>query len=806
MKLSLDWLNSLVPLAGDPRGVEGIVHDLTLLGFEVESVTPHTRDLSGVICALVTRVQPHPDADKLRLVTVDRGPEGPLTLVCGAPNVREGLRVPLARLGATLPGMDGPLKKAKIRGVVSEGMLCSEVELGLSTDHSGLLELDESWTPGECLQERLGCCDTVIDIDITQNRGDAFSILGVARELAARRGLALTLPAISLPASSEHSLPLEVTIEERCARESAPRYMGWVLDRVSVAPSPRWLRDRLEAVGLRSINNVVDITNYVMWELGHPLHAFDLRQIRGNRIEVRHARPGEGFVTLDGVSHELDGGEVLICDGERPVALGGIMGGENSGIAADTTEVLLECACFDPVVIRMAARRLDLATDSARRFERGVDMHNLDFVLERAAGLLGELAGARLAGSPVDCHPAPRHWPELGLRPARAGALLGLALSTETMAGHLRSLGITVREEQGLLHCTPPSWRFDLEREVDLIEEIVRLEGYDRVPDRLSARIPLDQPQDPRPAFQRRLRDAMVALGFRQTSTYSMVDERSLETVWPGRPSLAIRNPLAAELARLRNSLLPSLLAAAIYNLNRRQRVVRLFELDREFHPDPESGTGCREPRHLVAVLAGDHRESDWLTPGRPATVHDLREALLGLCAELGQEPGFAPLPEEAASGPFSPNARAVVLGETVVGLFGQIKPQVVEALGGGEEPLYAFDLDVEPLLARPVATRRFRPFPRFPAVHRDLSILLDKSQEAGAAEAIIRRHAKDLLRELRLFDIYAGSGVPEGRHSLSWTLHFSADDRGLTDGDVDPVMKRIVATLERELGANLRA
>ncbi|MCA9783751.1 MAG: phenylalanine--tRNA ligase subunit beta [Candidatus Cloacimonetes bacterium] len=800
MKISLNWLNELVPVSQDARGVQGLVDDLTMLGFEVESVTPFSRDLSGVICARITEVNPHPDADKLRLVTVDRGADGPLTLVCGAPNVRTGMRVPLARLGATLPGMDGPLKKAKIRGVVSEGMLCSNVELGLSDDHSGLLELDESWAVGESLQERLGCCDTVLDVDITQNRGDAFSILGLARELAACRKLPLSIPASPAPARSPQTLPLTVTIEECCAREAAPRYMGLLLDNVSVAPSPRWLQDRLEAVGLRAINNVVDVTNYVMWELGHPLHAFDLRQVRGSAIHVRFAQPGESFVTLDGATRELDGSEVLICDSERPVALGGIMGGENSGIADDTTSVLLECACFDPVVIRMGARRLNIASDSARRFERGVDMQNLDVVIQRAAGLLSELAGARIAGDTVDCHPAPRSWPEVTLRPQRANSLLGLQLSPDTMAAHLRSLGIEVHEDAGLLKCTAPGWRFDLEREVDFIEEIVRLEGYDSVPSALNARVPLDQPQDARPAFQRRLRDRLVQLGFRQISSYSMMDPAVLDAVWPARPSLIINNPLAAEMSRLRNSLLPSLLQAAIYNLNRRQRVVRLFELDREFHPDGQSDTGCREPRHLCAVLAGDFREAGWLGAGRTATVHDLREALLALLDELGATPEFRP----CAEGPWSENSREVLLDGVSVGTFGEIRPQVLEALGGAEA-VFAFDLDLEVLLARPTGERQFRSFPRQPAVHRDLSVLLDKAREAAEVEELIRKQSKGLLQDLRLFDVYEGQGVPAGKHSLSWALQFNSEERSLSDGDVEPVMRRIIAALERDLAATLR-
>lgn len=340
MKISLSWLNEFLPVDASPAGVEALAHELTMLGFEVESVQRLERRLEGVVAAYVEKVEPHPNADRLRLVTVDHG-EGRLTLVCGAPNVAEGLTVPLARLGALLPGLDGPLKKARIRGVDSEGMLCSEVELGLSDDHSGLKILDSAaWTPGEPLARDFALDDVVLDLEITQNRGDAFSILGVARDLAALRGVALARPAAAPAPRAAGDRRVEVTIDPACG--ACSRYAGLLMGGVRVAPSPRWLAARLEAVGLRPIHNVVDVTNYVMWELGHPLHAFDLREVKGGRIHVRHAAEGERFTTLDGQERVLDAQHTLICDGERPVALAGIMGGQNSGIAADTTEILLE--------------------------------------------------------------------------------------------------------------------------------------------------------------------------------------------------------------------------------------------------------------------------------------------------------------------------------------------------------------------------------------------------------------------------------------------------------------------------------
>ncbi len=801
MKISLNWLNDFLPVSQEEAAVEALVHDLAMLGFEVESRESVRRDLSGVIAARITGIEPHPDADKLRLVTVDRGEEGPQTVVCGAPNVALGKRVPYACLGAKLPGLDKPLKKAKIRGVVSEGMLCSDVELGLSEDHSGLLELDDSWKAGECLDERLGLCDTMLDIDITQNRGDAFSIVGIARELAALRGVELKEQPRELPEPSGEEA-VKVSIEQGCAQTGAPRYAGLVLSHITVGDSPRWLRDRLEAVGLRAINNVVDITNYVMWETGHPVHAFDRREIRGNEIRVRFAKAGEAFTTLDGQQHELDGEHVLICDGERPVALGGIMGGENSMVAEDTSEVLLECACFDPVNIRMGSRRAGIQSDSARRFERGVDMDNVPEVLQRMARLMIDCCGAQVAGPIVDEYAAPRQRPEIALRPARVTALLGLDVPKERIVTHLRSLGIEVREGEGdTLLARSPSWRFDLEREVDLIEEVVRMEGYDQVPDQLLAGIPLDQPANASLALRNRVRDALVRLGFRQQCSYSMVSPDLLERFHPERPALRIRNPLAAEMSVMRHSLLPSLVECAVYNLNRSQEHVALFEIDREFHPDGQSETGCREGMMLCAVLAGRQRGADWQDTERRFGFHDLKARAEELLRELALKDLEW---SEGGEGPWSANTLSASRKGRLLLQVGQIEPRVLAAQGC-EEELFALQLDLEALEEIGAGLPQYRAFSRQPLLLRDLSLLVEDRHSAGAVREVLEQGLRKLLSDLRLFDIYRGEGVPEGRHSQSWSLSFCAPDRNLRDKDVDPLIKKTLARLKKELGVELR-
>jgi phenylalanyl-tRNA synthetase beta chain len=802
MKISLSWLGEFIPVDASPEGVATLTSKLTMLGFEVESVERIQRGLQGVVAARVEALEPHPNADRLRLVTVDYG-QGRMTLVCGAPNVALGMTVPLARVGALLPGLDNqPLKKARIRGVDSEGMLCSEVELGLSDDHSGLKELDPAhWQPGDPLSRDFGLEDVVLDLEITQNRGDAFSILGIARDLAALDGLSLSRPALASAPAASGDRRATVEIDATCG--GCTRYLAQLMEGVTVGPSPRWLVNRLEAVGLRSINTVVDATNYVMWELGHPLHAFDLRQVKGQRIQVRFARPGESFTTLDGVERVLDGEHTLICDAERAVALGGVMGGLNSGVEADTTELLLECAAFDPVNIRMGARRAGIASDSSRRFERGVDTEDGQAVLERLSSLIAHLAGGRVAGGIAQAHSRPRHLEKIRLRPARCQSVLGLQLDTSRMVRHLEALGAVCEQQgDGSLLVAPPSWRFDLEREIDLIEEVVRLEGYGAVAEAPVARVPLGQRANPRRELADRLRQAMVGLGFRQVMSYSMVSPSLLERVMGDRPALRIRNPLAEELSALRTSLLPSLVECAVYNLNRRAGTLRLFELDREFHPHPQSETGCREPLHLACVMGGLRRPASWQGAAEPMAFHDLREAVLALLKAIHLE-GARLLPY--LDSVFSANSLAIQVDERQLGVFGQLDPRLCENMGT-EEALFALDLDVEALLQAGAGLPRYRAFSRQPSVWRDVNLLCDASSQAGAVADTLLEAGQPLLKQVQLVDLYQGQGVPEGQVSRSYRLWFNDAERSLNDGDVDPVMERLLKEADSRHGARLRS
>lgn len=801
MKISLSWLNDFLPMDSSPTGVAALTHELTMLGFEVESVQRIERGLAGVVAALVEKVEAHPNADRLRLVTVNHG-EGRQQLVCGAPNVAEGLTVPLARLGAVLPGLDQPLKKARIRGVDSEGMLCSDVELGLSDDHSGLKILDPAyWQPGDPLARDFGLNDVVLDLEITQNRGDALSILGIARDLAALRGVALSRPQAPPAPRGSGERRIEVAVEAGC--QACSRYAGQVMSGLRIGPSPRWLVDRLQAVGLRPIHNVVDVTNYVMWEMGHPLHAFDLREVKDGRILVRHAAAGERFTTLDGQERILDAEHTLICDGQRPVALAGIMGGLNSGIAEDTTEILLECAVFDSVNIRMGARRAGLASDSSRRFERGVDPCDVEAVLRRTCELVALTAGGAVAGGLADACPAPWRARSLVLRPQRCNAVLGLDLEAGRMSRHLEALGCAVEPDgQGRLRVVPPSWRHDLEREIDLIEEVVRLEGYESVPEASFARVPLGQRGNPRRELMERVRREAVGLGFRQVMSYSMTDPRQLERVFPERPALVIRNPLSQEMSVLRTSLLPSLLEVAVYNLNRRAEGQRLFELDREFHPDAESGTGCREPLHLALLQVGRRRPEGWQGPAETYSFHDLKESVLGLLGRLHLE-GLRFLPY--LDGVFSANSLAVERDGVRLGVFGQLDPRLCERLGT-EWPVFALDLDLEAVLRLAPGLPHYQPFSRQPSVLRDLSLISSADLPAGEVADTMLAAGRPLLKQVQVVDIYQGPGVPAGSVSRSYRLWFNDAERSLTDGDVDPVVAALLSEAESRHGARLRS
>jgi phenylalanyl-tRNA synthetase beta chain len=794
VKISLNWLKDFVDFSVTP---EQMVSDLSMLGLETEKVEHKRRNLEGVVAARVSSVQPVPDSDHLSLCQVDTGREE-LQVICGAPNVRSGQTVCLATVGTVLPnGMK--IRQARIRGVESFGMLCSDRELELSDAHEGIRELEDV-ALGTPLAELWNYEDTVLDLEVTQNRGDCLSIYGIARELSALYRLPLQLQDAALDESGE---PAAADIRvELPSGLSCKRYTARVVRNVEVKPSPQWLIDRLEAVGIRAINNVVDITNYVMWQTGHPLHAFDLRNIKGKTIKVRNAQRDEIFRTLDGVDRKLTEETLLICDAQRAVAIGGIMGGENSGIADDTTDVLLECAWFDPINIRMSARRLGLMTDSSRRFERGVDPNDNEYVIDLAARLLQDLASGKVAPGRVDAYPEPITAPDITLRPERVNRILGMELPAEEQRSILERLQIRVEERDGKFVAIPPTFRSDLTREIDLIEEIIRLHGYDRVPTGSRSLIPLTGTENTFQQLRERLETLLTRSGCREISTYSMISRKAQQAVDPVLNPVTIVNPISDDLAVLRTSMLPSLLQSVAYNLNHYNRSVALFETGRIFLPDPESYNGTREKRVLAVALSGIRLAKSWDTRETPFDFFDLKGLAEMLLAQF-QLPK-AEEPEAAPENLFTTNSTALKLGETPAAVYGELQPRLLEEFHL-DQPVYYLELQLDDLLDHFRLRTTITEISRFPDNQRDLTFVVGPGVSVGQLAEVIRKNGGKHLNSVEFIALYTGAGIPEGHRSLTFKLRFNSLRESLPDKKVDGQIDRIIKAVENTLEGKLR-
>jgi phenylalanyl-tRNA synthetase beta chain len=815
MRVSLEWLRELVSTDRDARAIADL---LVRLGLEVSAIEELGAGLGNVVVAHLLSVAPHPNADRLTLCEVDTG-DRTHRIVCGAKNMKPGDRVALALPGAKLPnGVE--IRKSKIRGEISEGMLCSEVELALSAESAGILILPPDAPVGTSLAEYLGRDGTILEIDLTPNRGDCLSHLGVAREVAAATGAPLRVPPVAVPEEGEATDAItSVTIEddERC-----PRYAARVIRGVRIGPSPRRLAARLEKVGVRPINNVVDVTNAVLFELGQPLHAFDLATLRGQCIVVRRARAGEKLMTLDGVERALSEDDLAICDAERPVALAGIMGGRETEVTERTTDVLLESAYFEPAGVRRTAKRHGLQTEASYRFERGCDPEMVARAADRAAALIAELAGGRVAPEILDVYPCRVRRDEIRLDPDRANALLGLSLSPAAMADILRRLRIQDVSSERTLRVKPPSWRPDLTLEVDLIEEIARLHGYDRIPTTLPAARMQVIESPPERRVEMAARQALTSLGFHEAITYRFVsaawpDRLLLAAEDPRRRAVFLRNPLREDQAVMRTSLAPGLLLAAHHNLRRDQTRVRLFEVGRVFfagNPAQQAGAssgpgaGLPEERtEVAALLVGEGVPGLW-GGGTPADFYDAKGAMEAVLDRVGvQEVSFV----AGESSPYlHPGACAQVLWEKGrLGEVGRIHPEVAAALDLPEN-LYLLELVVADLLrAADARTPVLRPLPRLPTARRDLAIVTDGTIEAGRVIEAIRSvpdgGLQATLRDIEIFDVYQGEGIAEGKRSLALHLFYRSDDRTLTDAEVNVFQEKVIARLTEVLGACLR-
>ena len=801
MKVSLNWLRDYVDVQ---MGVKDLAHLLTMAGLEVGETASTGEGLERIVVAQIDSIRKHPNADRLSLVEV-RTDREQFSIVCGASNIREGQRVPLALLGAKLPnGLE--IKKSKIRGVSSEGMLCSAIELGLGQDATGIMILSPDAPLGKELTEALGLRDTVLDLSITPNRPDWLSVIGVAREIGALTHQKTKYPLVSLSDEGEeiHG-KTSVTLLDP---DLCPRYAARMIEGVKICPSPQWLRDRLEKVGVRSINNVVDVTNYVMMEYGQPLHAFDFRMLEEGRIVVRRAQEGEPFITLDGVTRVMSGQDLMICDGKKPVAIAGVMGGLNSEIKEDTTVVFLESAYFDPVGNRRTSKRLGLETEAAYRFGRGIDYGGCLLAANRASELIRELSGGRVVEGAIDAYPAPLRSKPVLLRVSRVNQILGMGISGPKVKSRLEDLELKVQEEkEDLLTVTPPSFRGDLEREIDLIEEVARMQGYDNIPMTLPVSSAFPSGKNKELPLERKVMEVLTHHGFLEVMNYSFVspacdDLLGLSPEDPRRRHVHILNPLTEDFSLMRTSLVPGLLETVRYNLSRKNTNLSIFELGRVFLL--EQGEKLpKELRHLVGVALGQIGEPHWASQARPVDFYDVKGCIEAIF-DAFQIRGVSF--DRAEGTPYLHPGRCAKfsLNGEGLGVVGEIHPEVLIRYDIPEKA-YLFEIDFEQLLRRAKEKRQFQSLPRFPTVHRDLSLVVDGTLETGRLIDAIWAFQESFIDEVTLFDVYQGAPIPEGKKGVSCRIRYRADDRTLTDEEVNQRHERVTGRLREIFSVELR-
>jgi phenylalanyl-tRNA synthetase beta chain len=791
MKFSEAWLREWVD-PGVPTAA--LCERLTLAGHELESIEPVAPAFEGVVVGAVLDVKPHPNADKLRVCRVDDGRGHELEIVCGAPNVHAGMRAPLALDGAALPA-GVKIKRSKLRGVVSEGMLCSARELGLGDDAGGIVGLPADAPPGRDFREYLALDDNSIDLAITANRGDCLSVAGVAREVSALYGKPIrVVPGEPVRPAHDRDLPIRLEAPAAC-----PAYAGRIVRNLRTdATTPMWLRERLRRSGLRPLHPVVDVTNYVMLELGQPMHAFDFERLHGSII-VRHARSGESLVLLDGRRVELTPDLLVIADEEGPTALAGIMGGQASAVTPQTRTIFFEAAYFSPTAVAGRARRLGMQTDASQRFERGVDPQLHLRAMERATELLLEIAGGECG--PVSLGLAERELPSrplIWLRRERVARLLGLTIPDERITAILSALELSLIEKPEGWLATPPSFRFDLAQEEDLIEEIARIHGYEQIPE-TSERVALR----PMPAREDRVsaprvRTALIDRGYSEAITYSFVEPGLQAQFLPDAQPQRLGNPISSEMSVLRVSLLPGLVQAARQNLSRQQSRVRLFEIGSKYL---RQGAERSEERVVSGIAVGTVAPEQWGVAAAAGDYYDLKADVEALLDLTGERAAFA---FERANTPFlHPGQGARVLrAGAEVGWLGALHPRLVRALDLPER-VYVFELDMDRGLAGRVPA--FAPISPYPAVRRDLAVIVDEGVTAAALLSVARSAAPASLRDAILFDVYRGKGIESGRKSVALGLILQDSSRTLTDADADAAVAVVRSRLERELNARIR-
>lgn len=813
MKFTLKWLQKYVSTEGLTPNM--LADKLTMLGLEVDAVKDMSSGLEGVLTARIMKVRKHPDADRLTLCDVEVG-DRVVAVVCGAPNAREGLVTAFAGPGVTLPnGMK--IRKAKVRGQESFGMLCAEDELGLSEDHTGIVEIEKEVASGVELIEALGLDDVMIEIDLTPNRPDCASVIGIAREVSGFTGKRLVKPVTreNLPVLDGTGCDYAVEIREP---ELCPRYAARKLTGVKIGPSPQWLQQILLAVGMRPINNIVDITNFVMLETGQPLHAFDFRKLAGNRIVVRCPLPQEEkFITLDGNERMLDSEMLMICDGERPVAVAGIMGGLESEVTNETTEILLESASFNPISIRRTTRKLNIPSEASYRFERGVDPNGVDIAMHRAVGLMVELAGARLEENGIDEYPGRRDPLVLQLRVRRVCELLGMDLSSSQVADYLRNIEIGVEEadDNNLLNVTVPSFRVDIEREVDLVEEIARLVGYNDIPTTLP-QITMDYPQrDKLRELRQDISSICTSRGLTEAINYSFSSERHADLL--GLPVDDIRrkvtrllNPLSEDQSVMRSMILPGMLDNVRHNLNHQKTDISLFETGKIFIQH-EAGSQPEEIFQLCAVMSGS-RYPDSVPlyfSGQEGDIFDLKGIAQTIIEKMritgnSGEIQFRQVTEQEQPYCQGGYSLEIVDGGTRIGMIGRINDQTARGFGIKQD-VYFLEMDLSVLNDLPVKGKVFAALPRYPHVKRDIALIVPESVPAGELLQAIFDTREDYIEDADIFDVYRGKPIEQGMKSVALTVTYRSAEKTLDDETVDIFHNKIVSFLMSRFGGRYR-
>lgn len=807
MNVTLNWLKTYIDFDFSPNE---LAERLTMLGIEVESVKQLGAALEGVIVGKVVSITPHPNADKLVLCQVDIGEANALQIVCGAPNVSEGMFAPVATIGTELP-TGTTIKRAKLRGEESHGMLCSEKELDISDDAAGLMELSADLTLGTPLTEALGLDDVIFALEITPNRPDCLSLIGVAREIRAETGNDLKLPQINLKQDETDIRELtSVTID---APDLCPRYAARVIRGVKIGESPAWLKQRLESIGVGVINNIVDITNFVLMEYGQPLHAFDYDKLADDkngfesgtlrRIIVRRAAEGEQITTLDEEERKLTPDMLVIADAEKPIALAGIMGGYDSEISETTYDVLLESANFEPSNVRATAKTLGINTEASYRFERGADPEGVIPALDRAAQLIVELAGGTICKGVIDAYPGQRELLQIQLRSERVNFILGTALETTEIEQILSRLGFGVealQSEENVYQVTVPSFRPDITREIDLIEEIARVHGYDNIPTTLpKGDIPIPA-LNKSTEVRKRIKHFLLGSGMMEAVNYSFCHPNCFDKVRlaadnPLRQALQLKNPLSPEMSILRTTLLPSLLENAQHNHNHQINSIALFEISTVFIQG-------EEPNRVAGILAGEIGGGVYGDPYQPPDFFDIKGTLEGILEVCGITDYKLQKTEDPT---FHPGRNAAVLfGDKRIGILGEAHPTVLENY---ELPYkaYLFELDLDVVADAADFSKRFEPIPIYPSVQRDLAIVVDKEMQSDIPIDIIYSIGGELVESVRLFDLYVGDQIPENKKSLAYTITYHSATETLTDKAVNDLHNKVVQRLNQELGAELR-